>query len=251
MDRVEDTPETMSAQARYRILLIDDEEDFGLNLKELLPPEYELRIALDGETGIRMARAELPDLVLLDINMPQMNGIEVCQVLRTNEATRVIPVIMLTANDQLQAHISAFSAGADDYITKPYSTVELVARIRSKLRRIAEIKNEAELIRCGNLELHTRARSAFVAGRALHTTRREFEMLQFFAEHVGEVLSRERLLQALWRDVVVTGRAVDNKVLSLRKKLRACDHEIRSLYASGYSFVRREPQGQPDGKAGS
>lgn len=220
-----------------KILLIDDDLDHRVPLQGLLEMEgYEVLAASDGEEGFRMARSELPDLVLLDIRMPKVDGIEACRMLRSNEATRSIRIIMLTADDSPETRIRAFNLGADDYVARPFRFEELLARIRSKLRRVEELSQPQRVLTCGNLYLDLDRMEAKVGQQPVTLSVLEFDLLSFLLKNRERVLSRQKILEAVWRDSVVTERTIDTHVALLRKKLTGFDHRITTIYGAGYSI---------------
>lgn len=221
-------------EARRKILIIDDEPDNRELIEQILADKFNVAMAGDGEEGIRVARSELPDLILLDITMPKLDGIAVCESLRANEATRHIPIIMLTAASDADHRVKSFMTGADDFLSKPFRPQELVARVLSKIRRIEERLGKDEMLQCGNLVLNLKKIEVTIDGTNVPLSVLEFNLLKCFVQNKDRVMSRDRILEAVWRDSVVSDRTVDTHIVSLRKKLNGFDHTISTIYGAGY-----------------
>lgn len=200
-----------------RILIIEDEEKFARFVEmELNYEGYEVSKALDGRTGLEMAQTEQYDVILLDIMLPNLNGMEVLRRLRRSSS---VPVIMLTARDSVVDKVSGLDSGADDYITKPFAIEELLARIRTVLRKTPQ-KNDSEVLRAGDLALDVDRRQVTVRGVDVDLTKREFDLLHYLLANKGIVLSRETLLENVWGfDFEGETNAVDVYVRFLRSKI--------------------------------
>jgi two-component system alkaline phosphatase synthesis response regulator PhoP len=224
--------------ARGRILVIDDEKDLIELVRYNLEKEgYSVQSAQDGESGLAAAKREMPDLILIDLMLPGIDGLDVCRSLRTVDKTAHIPVIMLTAKSAESDRILGLELGADDYVTKPFSPRELLARIKAVLRRTSTPKAAAEIIRRGDLMIDTARRSVLCGGQPILLTATEFRLLQFFAAHSGHVFSRSQLIDgAMGRDVSVEDRTIDVHITSLRKKLGNCGEWIETVRGFGYRF---------------
>jgi DNA-binding response OmpR family regulator len=222
-----------------RILIVDDEPEMVRGLEDNLRFEgYQTLSATNGTDGLALALREGPDLVLLDIMMPRMSGWDVLRGLRAKQID--IPVIMLTARGEEVDRVLGLELGADDYVTKPFSLRELLARVRAVLRRPGP-RQRLETFAFGDVRLHVRGRQVFKAGREVRLTRKEFELLRYFVEHPGEVITRDRLLEEVWGyEQFPTTRTVDTHVLRLRQKLeRDPERPVHFLtvHAQGYRFV--------------
>lgn len=226
-------------ETKRKILVIDDEVDNRELIEQVLADKFKIVTAADGEEGLRMARSELPDLVILDIAMPKMDGIAVCEAMRANEATRHIPIIMLTAASDIDHKIKSLMTGADDFVGKPFKPKELIAHVFSKIRRVEERLGTQELIECGNLSLDLRKLEAAVLGKPIELSVLEFNLLKCFVQNKDRVMSRERILESVWRDSVVSDRTVDTHIVSLRKKLAGFDHAIATVYGAGYVLKKQ------------
>ena len=222
------------------ILIAEDEQPVSELLQYNLSREgYETGIAKDGEEALVMLKERAPDLLLLDWMLPKVTGIEVCRQARSRTETRNLPIIMLTARTEEADRIRGLDTGADDYITKPFSTTELMARIRAVLRRIRPGLAD-DIMRCGDIEINRGAHTVTRDGQELHLGPTEFRLLDYLIQRPGRVFSREQLLDAVWgSDVYVEARTVDVHIGRLRKALN--QHSdidlIRTVRSAGYSLV--------------
>jgi two-component system alkaline phosphatase synthesis response regulator PhoP len=222
-----------------RILVVDDEPEIVRGLEDNLRFEgYETLSATNGADALVLAGREAPDLILLDIMMPKLSGWDVCRELRRTGID--VPVIMLTARGEEVDRVLGLELGADDYVTKPFSLRELLARVRAVLRRPGPRRKSEELA-FGDVRIQRRARRVFRAGREIRMTRKEFDLLVYLVEHRGEVVTRERLLDEVWGyERFPTTRTVDTHVLRLRRKLEADPDQpawIQTVHAQGYRFA--------------
>ena len=217
-----------------RILLADDEQDLREILAGMLEDHFEVIQAENGRIALQKAIEFVPDLILLDVTMPEMKGTEVCQKLKAHPATRAIPIIMLTAHSEVPDRVQGLQVGADDYVCKPFHAEELRARIDARLRS-TQVQAEAVQVRSlGNLSVDPATREAKVGDRDLKLTALECDLLQYFMARVDKVVPRKELLGALWPDAIVTHRTVDTHVANLRKKVAGFDHEFESIHGTGY-----------------
>jgi DNA-binding response OmpR family regulator len=217
-----------------RVLIVDDDRENLDLVADMLRAEFQPLTAASGREGIVAAVREQPDLILLDVNMPEMDGFDVCKRLREQPGTRQIPIIMLTTASSLDSRVKGLDLGADDYITKPFQVRELVARIHARLRR-QELDRKAEsALELGNLKLDSKSFQVWVNGESVKLTRIEFELLRYFLEHPNQVVDRQKLLGDLWPDAVVTNRTVDTHVANLRKKIKGFSYPLETIYGSGY-----------------
>jgi len=228
-----------------RILIIDDEEDLIELARYNLEQEgFEVKGASDGESGLKTAIQDAPDLILIDLMLPGMDGLEVCRSLRADNRTASIPLIMLTAKSSESDRIVGLELGADDYVTKPFSPRELAARVKAVLRRTYSPPAKSEKIQRGGLSIDLSRREVTYNGSSVDLTATEFRLLQFFAEHPGRVFSRSELIDAaLGREISVIDRTIDVHVTGLRKKLGACSGWIETVRGFGYKFrEENEPE---------
>jgi DNA-binding response OmpR family regulator len=223
-----------------RILIVEDDPDIALSLRLKLERDggFAVETAEDGAAGLRAALTRPPDLVLLDVNLPGMDGFEVCRHLRKDPATAATPVIMLTARIDESDRVAGLDLGADDYITKPFSPKEALARIRAVLRRSDRSAEGPESLADGALRIDVGARRAEVDSRDLGLTRKEFDLLVELIRKQGRVLTRERLLETVWGyDYPGETRTVDVHVRRLRQKLGApADERIETVVGVGYRY---------------
>jgi two-component system alkaline phosphatase synthesis response regulator PhoP len=224
-----------------RVLVVEDDEAMAVALRDGFTYEgYEVAVARDGEVGLRLAREETPDLMILDVMLPKMTGLEICKILR-GEGSR-LPIIMLTARGQEIDKVLGLKLGADDYVTKPFSFMELMARVEAVLRRTQPDGGTTRPIHeFGDVTIDLDRHEAGKAGESLDLTPREFRLLGYFLEHRGEVISREELLDAVWGyDTIPFTRTVDTHIAKLRKKIEedASDPQhIITVHRLGYKFV--------------
>src|SRR5262247_2006336 len=222
-----------------RILIVDDEPEMVRGLEDNLRFEgYQTLSATDGRRGLALALSEAPDLVLLDIMMPDMSGWDFCRELRAKGLD--VPIIMLTARGEEDDRVRGLELGADDYVAKPFALRELLARVRAVLRRPGP-RQKFEEFAFGDARIHRRARRVFKAGAEVRLTRKEFDLLVYLVEHRGEVVTRERLLDEVWGyERFPTTRTVDTHILRLRRKFEAdADRPvwILTLHGHGYKFA--------------
>ena len=226
--------------AHETILIVDDEKNIVELVRYNLQKEgYRVVSASDGQAGVDAAVRERPALILLDLLLPTLDGLEVCRRLKRQPATAAIPVIMLTAKATETDKVTGLELGADDYLTKPFSIRELLARIRAVLRRQEPVEGEP-VFRCGTLEADWARHQVSVRGKVLHLTPKEFELLKVLAAAQGRVLSREMLLEKIWsydHAVEIETRTVDFHVSQLRKKLAGESWRLVTVPASGYKLV--------------
>ncbi|MCB9140404.1 MAG: response regulator transcription factor [Caldilineaceae bacterium] len=222
-----------------RILVVDDEPKIVKIAKDYLErSQYQVAVAYDGVEALAAARHTPPDLVVLDLNLPKMDGLDVCRALRRESD---VPIIMLTARGEETDRLIGLELGADDYITKPFSPRELVARVRAVMRRVNGDLQTNDVIRAGTLEIAEQGRMVRKSGVEIELTRIEFDLLALLARHSGQVFSRSQLLDRL-HGIQHDGydRSVDAHVKNLRRKLEddASDPRfIQTVYGIGYKFV--------------
>lgn len=227
-----------------RILLVEDEPGLVLTLTDRLVAEgYAVEAARDGEAGLLRATSEGFDLVILDVMLPGKSGLDVCRDLR--QLGRGTPVLMLTARGQVADKVVGLKLGADDYLTKPFDMMELLARIEALLRRAQAGTNDAEaavhVYRFGDIQVDLRGAEVTRAGKRVELSAREFKLLRYLVQHRGETVSRDRLLDEVWGyDATPTTRTVDVHVSWLRQKLEPSPHipvHILTVHGLGYKFV--------------
>ena len=225
-----------------RILVIEDEPQMLLGLRDNLELEgYEVQTASDGEEGLARAASFTPDLVILDVMLPRKNGFDVCRELRARSNTT--PIVMLTARSAETDKVLGLELGADDYVTKPFSITELLARVRAVLRRATAQKTggAGETVRIGEIEIDFKLHQARRGKNRIEFTAREFDLLRYFVQHIGQVVTREQILNEVWGyEEFPTTRTIDNFVAKLRQKIERAPHapeHILTIHGSGYKFV--------------
>ncbi|HTI43985.1 MAG TPA: response regulator transcription factor [Vicinamibacterales bacterium] len=226
---------------RTRVLVVEDEQDIAGLIKHALEREgaMEVETAVSGDTALKAVNEDLPDLIVLDLNLPVLSGVEVCRILRARPETAKVPIIMLTARSTESDRITGLDVGADDYITKPFSLRELAARVRAVLRRRTEgSDSNTPVYRGKHIVADFDAVAVHVDGEPVRLTRREFELLRYLVANKNRVLSRDRLLERVWGyDQVIETRSVDVHVGRLRGKLRIAGRQIETVVGLGYRFV--------------
>jgi two-component system alkaline phosphatase synthesis response regulator PhoP len=222
------------------ILIIDDEEDIRDILVYNLKKEgYQVYQASSGREGIEMAISQKPDLVLLDVMMPEMDGIEVCQNLRENEKTRDIRICFLTARNEDYSQIAGLDAGADDYVAKPVKPKVLTSRIKAILRRKANSKAAPKTTKTTELIIDREKYVVMKKGKPVHLPRKEFELLALLASKPGKVYERDIILESVWGSGIVVGdRTIDVHIRKLREKIG--NKYIKTVKGVGYKFVQGE-----------
>jgi DNA-binding response OmpR family regulator len=223
-----------------KILIVEDDEPIAQGLRDNLEFEhYEVAIAADGQTALSMIRDQRPDLILLDIRLPRLSGYEVCQKLRAG-GNRT-PILMLTARGEEEDRVLGLDLGADDYITKPFSVRELLARVRAQLRRSSPAPDLPEEVKCGEITIDFRRYEARRGEQPVDLTRKEYGVLRLLAAREGAVVTRDELLETVWGyDAPQTTRTVDNHIATLRAKLEpdpANPRYLHTVHGVGYKLV--------------
>ncbi len=223
---------------KARVLLVDDEPDaleiLGFKLREAgFTPIF----AKDGRQALDSARSERPDLIVLDLMLPEVDGLEVCKILRRDPATASIPILMLTARAAEMDRVVGLEIGADDYVTKPFSPRELVLRVRKLLARSKAAEETGSFLRLGDLEIDISRHTVFLAGAEVSLTATEFKLLELLARRRGRVQSRDRLLQDVWGyENPIESRTVDTHMRRLREKLGSGGGMLETVRGVGYRF---------------
>jgi DNA-binding response OmpR family regulator len=227
--------------ARSRILVVEDEVDIAQLIKHTLERSGDaaVDVVTTGDAALKAVTEAQPDLVILDLNLPVVDGVEVCRLIRARPATSTLPVIMLTARTAEADRVSGLDLGADDYVTKPFSLRELAARVRAVLRRKGNGRASAlSMYRGKHLVADFDAVALTVDGEPVRLTRREFDLLRCLVENRNRVLSRDRLLERVWGyEQFIETRSVDVHVGRLRAKLGEAGRQIETVVGLGYRFV--------------
>jgi len=228
------------SERKTRILIVEDEPAMVQGLRDNFEYEgYEVISAADGADGLNRAIADQPDLVVLDVMMPKMSGLDVCKQLKARKPS--LPIIMLTARGQEIDKVVGLELGADDYVTKPFSIRELMARVKAVLRRASPQAVGSEVYRFNDVEVNVRSNEVLRGGQPVELSSKEFALLAYFVAHPAETLTRDRLLDAVWGyENYPTTRTVDAHIVHLRQKLEPNPEEPRfilTVHGSGYKFV--------------
>lgn len=227
----------------YTVYIIEDD----INIAELLEIalksyNYNVFTFQNGEDAIKNLDSNSPDLIICDVMLPELDGTKIVSIIRQKEQFKSIPIIMLTAKDSEIDKIKGLDAGADDYITKPFSIMELMARIRAQFRKFEEIKkaynfSEKNDIILGNLRLNTINREIFVSGNLIEVTYKEYEILKYLLENINKPISREELLNKVWGyEYLGETRTVDIHIKTIRKKLLSAENYIKTIRGVGYKI---------------
>ncbi len=227
--------------ATVKVLIVDDEKTIVEAVKYNLEREgFRTLVAHDGTRAIELARRDLPDLIVLDWMLPEQSGLDVCRVLKQEGPTKHIPIIMLTVRNTETDKVLGLEMGADDYMTKPFSPRELVARVKAVLRRQLSAGVSSELFQLGDLRVDWGTFVVTVKHKSMTLTPKEFALLRVLIEAKGRVLSREKLLERVWgydRAIEIETRTVDLHISQLRKKLGASGARILTVKQAGYRFT--------------
>ena len=220
-----------------KILLVDDEPDIleivGYNLSN---EGYQVITAENGLEGVKKAKKELPHLIILDVMMPEMDGIEACEIIRKNPDLKDTLITFLTARGEDYSQVAGFDAGADDYITKPIKPKVLVSKVKALLRRFKEQDVENENVKIGNLVINREEYKIILEGTEIVLPRKEFELLSLLASKPGKVFKREEILEKVWgNEVIVGGRTIDVHIRKLREKIG--NDSFKTIKGVGYKFV--------------
>ena len=233
-----------------KILIVEDEKKIARFLElELKHEGYDVITAFDGRSGLDTALEENPDLLILDLMLPELSGIEVCRRLRH---TSDVPIIMLTAKDDVSDKVMGLDMGADDYVTKPFNPVELSARVRSQLRRYLQLggsEQKTELLLLGTVSLDDRRKEVQVDGETVSLTPREYEILKLLMQHAGEVFRPEEIYRQVWRDEPYGAEGtVPVHIRNLREKIEITPAEpryLKTVWGQGYKFESAERRRKP------
>jgi DNA-binding response OmpR family regulator len=223
-----------------KILIIEDDLAIQKGVKDNLELEnYEVITESDGEAGLQTAIKQLPDLIILDLNLPSKSGYDICRELRSSGNN--VPIIMLSARAEEADKVLGLELGADDYVTKPFSIRELLSRIKAVLRRKSEFENETDSYFIDDIKIDFKKMEAYKGKKLIFMSLKEYEILKFFIKHKEEVVSRNMLLDEVWGyEVFPTTRTVDNYVMMIRKKIEknpSIPKHILTIHSAGYRFV--------------
>jgi two-component system alkaline phosphatase synthesis response regulator PhoP len=232
--------ESASRRATGRVLIVEDDEATAFALRDGFEYEgYQVTVATDGVTAVRLANEERPTLILLDVMLPEMSGLDVCKQIRSSGGD--VPIIMLTARGQEIDKVLGLNTGADDYVTKPFSFMELMARVEAVLRRSSSRTDAAAAYEFGDVRLDFRMLEATKAGQPLDLSPLEFKLMKFFIDNRQQVVTRDQMLRSVWNSQsALFTRTVDMHVAKLRKKVEDSPNHPRyiiTIYGVGYKFL--------------
>ncbi len=224
-----------------RVLIVEDDEAMGIALQDGFEYEgFDVTLARDGAVGMDQATSAKPDLIILDVMLPKMSGLDICKKIRSDGNN--VPIIMLTARGQEIDKVLGLKLGADDYVTKPFSFLELMARVEALLRRSAPRESKLDVAEFGNIHIDFKKCEMTRAGEPVEMTPRELELLRFMIEHEGEVVTRDQLLDAVWGyEKMPFTRTVDMHIAKLRKKIEPNPAEpvhVVTVHRYGYKFKK-------------
>ncbi len=227
---------------RHRILIIDDESYIREFVSQVLSERYQVFLAKNGPDGLRVARQIKPDAIVLDILMTGQDGIETCRALRKDPITSTIPVVMLSALNEPENRIEAFSAGADDYVSKPFRPEELLLRVENKVQTSSKFALEmaaSNSRNCGDISIDLQEVKASIGGEVFDIGPIEFKILSLLIRKSGQLVSREEIENFVWCDGPPSDRALDPHITALRKKLLASQCELKTVYGYGFCIKAR------------
>ncbi len=220
-----------------KILIIDDNKDYQFLIQSCLTPDYKVIIADTGKQGVELAREHKPDLILLDISLGEIDGFEVCHLLKGQKETANTPVIFLSSRGDAHSKVMGFDLGADDYVQKPFEADELKARVKVRIKQNQARKEGAPNFELQGLRIDFLGHRVYIQDKEVAFSALEFKLLSFFVRNPDRVLSREKILNNVWGvDTFVTDRVVDSHIRSIRKKLGPFKDHIESIYGEGYRF---------------
>jgi len=229
----------MQTNRSKTVLIVEDEQDVIdlLAVRLLKDTSYTIATAMDGVSGLEKARTESPSLIILDLMLPKLSGLEVCKILKSDRVTQEIPIIILSAKATEADRLAGLELGADDYVTKPFSPREVVLRIKAIERRRSETMEDEKLV-CGLITLDPSRHHVDVAGKPVRLTSAEFKLLNLLLKKPGRVLSREMLLAGAWGyEALINTRTVDTHIRRLRDKLGKASNAIETVRGFGYRFL--------------
>ena len=225
----------METNQKKKLLIVDDEPQIRMLLKEFLSETFDVELAANGKEALVLAKSYKPNVILMDIMMPELDGVTTVQKLRMDDHTRHIPVLMLTAANTSQERIRAFNFGADDFISKPFEVDELVSRINAKLNRVKELRElPPDRIEVSNLVMDLRSREVTIDKKTIELAPVEFGILELLLVKLGSVVSRKEIMKEVWQDGRKSDRLIDAHVTSLRKKIDLFVGELQTVYGEGY-----------------
>lgn len=225
-------------EAKPLILVIEDNSDTRKYIEAVLNREFQVISAENAVTGIEYARTRKPSLIVLDIILPVLNGYDACNLLKNDPATKNIPVIFLSSKNTVGDITHGLTIGADDYLSKPFDYKELIARIYARLRERTQALKAPKTVAKGQLELNLETHEVFFKNKSIEITQTEFDILRILIDHSGEVVPRDKIIQAVWKEesTDTQKRTIDVHIRAIRKKMPEITRHITSVYGIGYKF---------------
>lgn len=228
------TPYSEYLMDNKKLLIVDDEQENRDALNAIFSDDYKVIIGKNGEEGLKLAKDELPDLIILDIVMPKMDGYQTCLRLRQNEDTKKIPIIFLTSKNEPESESFGLDLGADDFVTKPFNKEVLKARVRKQLGSTKSVDSMGEATKLEDHTIYWDRQEVSSPEAQIPLTAKEVALLKMFVENNGRVLSRNVILERVWSDTYITDRTIDSHVKELRKKIPPMAKMLKTVYGSGY-----------------
>jgi DNA-binding response OmpR family regulator len=224
-----------------KLLIVDDEPQIRDLLNEFLSDFFIVELASNGKEAVAKTKDWKPDVILMDMMMPEMDGVTACKLIREQDFTRHIPILMLTAANTSAERMNAFNYGVDDYISKPFEAEELKVRLLSKLKRSHDLQNVmADVMQIGNLYLDDRKREVLIGTDAVDLSPVEYGIVKLLMNCVEEVVSREKIMKSVWDDEGKSNRLIDAHITALRKKLQNFDGDFQTVYGAGYRLKKEK-----------
>ncbi len=232
-----------------KVLIVDDEPALREVYQDVLKSYYDVYVASNGSEGLNLCKKISPDIIVSDFDMPEMNGINFCRAIRSDKLFSQVPFLILSAHTNESLRTESFNLGADDYISKPVSLIELRARIESKLRwsqtsRSAHEDKSSDILQCGNLTINHKRAEVFIDQKRIELTSFEIKLVTYLIENQNKKLKRDDILMDVWAAHIVSGRTVDAHICSLRQKLSTFDHKIETVRGFGYQLVNSKNKGE-------
>ncbi|NQW44724.1 MAG: response regulator transcription factor [Deltaproteobacteria bacterium] len=219
-----------------KILVIEDNKDYQFLIQTSLGKEYRVIVADNGNSGVELAKAQRPDLILLDISLGEVDGFEVCHRLRAQKETEKVPIIFLSSRSDTSAKKMGFDLGADDYVQKPFEAEELIARIKARIKQSKVNRENLPAFEHEGLKVDFVGHRVFLIDKEVSFSALEFKLLAYFIRHPDHVLARDKILNSVWGETFVSDRVVDSHIRTIRKKLGPFKGHIESIYGEGYRF---------------
>ncbi len=223
---------------KFKIFIIEDNRETRKFLETVLSKEFEVHSSENAMTGIEHVKKHPPDLIIMDVLLPNLDGFEACTILKNEDKTRNIPIIFLSAKNTSSDAAQGLDLGAEDYMGKPFDYKELISRIRARLREKSNWRSQPKVIQSGDIRLNIDTRDVYFHNRHIDLTQTEFDLLKFFVQHNGKTVTRDDIINYIWKDGKSSSqkRTIDVHIRSLRKKITSLTRDIRSVYGKGYKY---------------